>query len=60
MNEMWMFDPAAAEWTWVGDENSTRFNQLGKYGVENVAYPSNWPGARYDATHTFPCSTKLN
>ena len=49
LNDMWMFDPTSVQWTWVGDANSTRTNELGKYGTKHLAYPTNWPGARYDA-----------
>ncbi len=47
LNDLWRFDPAANEWTWVSGSNSQ--DQYGSYGTQGVADPSNVPGARYDS-----------
>ena len=43
-NDLWRFDPAPGEWTWVGGSNVG--NQSGVYGSRGVADPSNVPGGR--------------
>lgn len=43
-NDLWRFDPATGEWTWVGGSNVG--NQSGVYGSRGVANPSNVPGGR--------------
>lgn len=45
LNDLWMFDPAATEWTWVS--GSLTAGQAGVYGTKGTAAPSNVPGARY-------------
>ena len=45
LNDLWMFDPASNEWTWVSGSDTT--NQAGAYGTLGVAGPSNIPGARF-------------
>ena len=47
LNDLWRFDPAANEWTWVSGSSSQ--DQSGSYGTRGVASPSNVPGARYDS-----------
>jgi N-acetylneuraminic acid mutarotase len=44
LNDLWKFDPAALEWTWVSGSHTV--NQAGTYGTQGVADPSNVPGAR--------------
>lgn len=46
-NDLWKFDPATVEWTWVSGGNTR--NQAGIYGTKGVAAPSNVPGARNGA-----------
>lgn len=43
LNELWKFNPANIEWTWV---NGSSFNQNGVYGVQGVSNISNKPGSR--------------
>lgn len=44
LNDLWTFNPANGNWTWVGGSNGT--NSLGAYGTKGVAAGSNQPGAR--------------
>jgi N-acetylneuraminic acid mutarotase len=45
LNDLWKYDPATLEWTWVSGSNL--INQAGTYGTMGTADPSNVPGARY-------------
>jgi N-acetylneuraminic acid mutarotase len=45
LNDLWEFDPATKEWTWVGGSNL--INGFGIYGTPGVAAAGNVPGARY-------------
>jgi len=47
LNDLWRFDPATREWTWMSGSNSQ--DQYGSYGTPGLADPSNVPGARYDS-----------
>ena len=47
LNDLWKFNPATAEWTWVS--GSTTGNAPGNYGAQDMASPSNVPGARDQA-----------
>ncbi len=47
LNDLWMFDPASAEWTWVS--GSEIVGLAGVYGTKGVADPANVPGARFGA-----------
>ena len=47
LNDVWKFDPATVEWTWVSGADFS--NQQGVYGTKGIASPSNVPGARVDA-----------
>lgn len=47
LNDLWKFDQAAHEWTWVSGSSSQ--NQNGSYGTQGVPDPSNVPGARYES-----------
>jgi N-acetylneuraminic acid mutarotase len=47
MNDLWCFDPATGNWTWV--KGSDTFSQPGNYGALGVEAPTNVPGARYGA-----------
>jgi N-acetylneuraminic acid mutarotase len=44
LNDLWKYDPATDEWTWVS--GSSTANQPGLYGTLGAADPSNVPGAR--------------
>ncbi|MBV6394541.1 MAG: hypothetical protein HFACDABA_00106 [Anaerolineales bacterium] len=44
LNDLWKFDPATGEWTWV--DGSNVIAQSGMYGTEDVAAAANVPGAR--------------
>ena len=45
LNDLWMYDPATAEWTWEGGAQTTT---AGTYGTQGVASSSNLPGARVE------------
>jgi N-acetylneuraminic acid mutarotase len=45
LNDLWKYDPATLEWTWISGSSTS--NQLGTYGTQGTADPSNVPGARY-------------
>ena len=47
LNDLWNFDLATLEWTWISGNSSG--NQGGVYGTKGVAEPSNVPGARTGA-----------
>jgi N-acetylneuraminic acid mutarotase len=46
MNDLWRFDPATGQWTWVSGSSSQ--NQNGVFGIRGTVHPANVPGARYD------------
>jgi len=48
LSDLWKFDPATNNWTWVNGDNN--INQLGVYGTMGVASASNKPGARAFST----------
>jgi N-acetylneuraminic acid mutarotase len=56
-NDLWKYDPATLEWTWVSGSNTV--NQAGVYGTQGTADPSNVPGARADAVSWIDASGKL-
>ena len=47
LNDLWEYDPATLEWTWVS--GSDVFGQNGTYGIQGTADPLNVPGARSGA-----------
>jgi N-acetylneuraminic acid mutarotase len=47
LNDLWKYDPATVEWTWVSGSNTA--GQMGYYGTLGTAESSNVPGARYFA-----------
>lgn len=47
LNDLWRYDPAINQWTWVNGENTV--GSLGVYGTKGVANASNMPGARDEA-----------
>jgi N-acetylneuraminic acid mutarotase len=57
LNDLWKFDPATLEWTWVSGSDIA--GQAGTYGTKGVAAPSNVPGARGGAVSWIDSSGKL-
>ena len=50
LNDMWMYDPATGQWTWVnGDAVSVVSSYQGTYGAKGVAASTNVPPARHSA-----------
>ncbi len=49
LNDLWRFDIAANQWTWMNGSNST--NAVDVYGTLGVSAPINTPGARQCYTH---------
>ncbi len=47
LNDLWMFDPATSQWTWVGGANVTE--AAGVYGTLGAGDATTVPGARADA-----------
>lgn len=47
LNDLWKFDPATLQWTWVSGSSSG--NEPGIYGTIGVAHFANVPGARKGA-----------
>lgn len=48
LSDMWRFDPATNEWTWVGGPNTT--GGTATFGTRGVAAPGNIPAARNSVT----------
>jgi len=53
-NDLWQFDPATNEWTWMGGSNTPgtycpygSCQQPGIYGTRGTPAPGNIPGSRY-------------
>ncbi|MGA2534089.1 MAG: kelch repeat-containing protein [Candidatus Aminicenantales bacterium] len=57
LNDLWKYDPATLEWTWVSGRNTV--NQAGTYGTQHTAASSNVPGAREKAASWIDSSGKL-
>jgi hypothetical protein len=51
LNDLWEFDPATKEWTWVSGANKVGLygGVAGVYGTLGVASASNVPGGRGSA-----------
>jgi N-acetylneuraminic acid mutarotase len=55
LNDLWEYDPATNEWTWMGGSNKSvlsfysTMGQPGVYGTLGVPAPTNIPGSRYNA-----------
>ena len=47
LNDLWKYDPATLEWIWVSGSDSG--DQIGTYGTQGTANPSNVPGGRLGA-----------
>lgn len=46
-NDLWQFDPASSQWTWMSGDND--ISSLSVYGIRGTAAPGNTPGARNGA-----------
>ena len=57
LNDLWKFDPATGEWTWVDGSNT--INQIGTYGTEDIPAAANVPGARYGSVSWSDASGNL-
>lgn len=44
LSDLWKYDPNTNTWTWI--KGSNQANQLGSYGTQGVAAPSNMPPGR--------------
>ncbi len=44
LNDLWKFDPATTNWTWIKGTNVV--GQIGTYGMQGVPAPGNKPGKR--------------
>ncbi|MCB0621418.1 MAG: hypothetical protein KDC41_22515 [Saprospiraceae bacterium] len=44
LNDLWRFDPATGEWTWIRGSKLT--DQPGKYGTMGIPHPANEPPGR--------------
>lgn len=47
LNDLWEFDPANKQWTWVSGSNV--LNEVGVYGTKGTASAANVPGSRFGA-----------
>ena len=56
-NDLWRFDPATSQWTWLSGSMMT--NAHGSYGVKGVASASNQPSARSHSGFTITPQGKL-
>jgi hypothetical protein len=45
LNDLWSYDPAARQWTWVSGSNT--IDTVGVYGGLGIAALGNVPGARF-------------
>lgn len=57
MNDLWSFDPATNQWTYVSGFYLT--NEYGRYGTKGVPGPTNVPGARYRGATGIDAAGKL-
>ncbi len=57
LNDLWEFDPATLEWTWVSGSSSE--GQSGTYGTQGSPASSNVPGARHSAVSWIDSSGNL-
>ncbi len=49
LNDLWEFNPATSQWTWMGGSNSTYSTPGGVYGTLGTPAAANIPGARDSA-----------
>lgn len=57
LNDLWKYNPASHEWTWVSGSSSV--NQRGSYGARGVAAPTNIPGGRTGSLAWFDANGAL-
>ncbi|MBL8266428.1 MAG: hypothetical protein JNL55_08605 [Steroidobacter sp.] len=57
MNDLWQYDPATHQWTWVN--GSASGNAQGVYGTVNVPAPNNSPGGRLLPSGWIDASNRL-
>jgi N-acetylneuraminic acid mutarotase len=57
LGDLWMFDPATTEWTWVFGSDTN--GQEGVYGTKGTAAATNIPGGRYLANGWLDASGNL-
>jgi len=57
LNDLWRFDTASNEWTWISGSNI--FWQAGTYGTKGLASPENVPGSRDGAISWIDSRGKL-
>jgi N-acetylneuraminic acid mutarotase len=57
LNDLWKYDPATDEWTWVSGSNDVE--QAGVYGSRGIADPANVPGARQSSVSWIDSSGML-
>ena len=57
LNDLWKYDPATLEWTWISGSNTA--GQAGNYGSRSTAATSNIPGAREAAVSWLDSSGNL-
>jgi galactose oxidase-like protein len=46
LNDLWEYNPAANQWTWIGPATSIVANQNGSYGTEGTGTGTTAPGGR--------------
>lgn len=49
LNDLWKYNIAAGQWTWMGPANSNVGQHNGVYGTQGTASASNFPGGRQQA-----------
>ena len=49
LNDLWKYNIATSQWTWVGGDSATNIVNYGIYGSRNVPSSANKPGSRSDA-----------
>ena len=61
LNDLWMFDPATGEWTWMSGSSTVGSNdaQPGTYGTLGALAAGNTPGGRSNATSWTDASGNL-
>ncbi len=60
LNDLWEYDPSTSQWTWMsGSTTISGFGDVGVYGTQGTAAPTNMPGARGDAASWIDASGNL-
>ncbi|MEO6001104.1 MAG: kelch repeat-containing protein [Chitinophagaceae bacterium] len=57
LNDLWKYDPASNQWTWVNGDNT--INNQGAYGSVGIPSNANKPGSRYLAACWVDANGKL-